>query len=96
MVQWLCEGRTITILIFFPKLPSKIFRFLLDYSTASARCQPDAPLTCLGAKGFFQICHKFSLNKIVEATAGVNLYRNHMASVCLHIEAPQFGARGSL
>ena len=96
MVQWLCEGRTITILIFFPKLPSKILQFLLDYYTALARCQPDAPLTCLRAKGFFQICHIFSLNKIVEATARVNLYRNHTAAACPHIEAPQFGARGSL
>ena len=36
---------------------------------------------------FFQICHKSSLNKIVEATAPVNPYGNCTADACLCTEA---------
>ena len=49
------------------------------------------PTTCLRATGyglaiFIKICHSAELNKMIEATAPVNLYDNHMATGCLRAE----------
>ena len=49
-----------------------------DFRKISARPPHDAPTKFLRATVLrtFQICHKSSLNKIVEDTASVNPYRN--------------------
>ena len=54
----------------------------LAFSTRSAQGIPRHVYRLL-AGDFFQICHKSSLNKIVEAMATVNLYENRTASACL-------------
>ena len=69
-----------------PKYPSKMLRFLQDQYKAFARFPHNACTTSLQAVGlqfFFQICLKSLLNKVVEATAPVNSYKNCMVAVCL-------------
>ena len=59
-----------------------------DFRKISERPPHDAPTTCLRAYDFFfQICHKSSLNKTVEARAPMNPYGNCTADACLRTEA---------
>ena len=56
------------------------------------------PVMSLWATGlqFFKICHFVELNKIIEATAPMNPYDNHMAPCCLNTKATWNGRYGHL
>ena len=88
----------ITIRFFVPKIHQKSCPH--DRRAASVRCLCGdcamLPTWFRACDFFFFFCKSVELNKIIEATAPVNPYNNHMAASFLRMEAARTGRYGHL